>query len=583
MKQAEPGSPFSLAARRRWTASFIKIPLIYLAIGSVYIVASTLFFAARADYGPEVELIELLKGLGFVAGTSIILSLLLYRTFRRARVIEQSFQDAVESLPDATFIVAVPDRRVVFVNSACSRMFGYSKDEMIGRPTEFLHVDAAHCDEFQRRSALVLNSGENYVGEYEMRRRNGEVFPTSHVVAYLSSLREPTHVISLVRDESASHEQRRQVELNAERLRLIAENLGEVFWIYNAEAGKVEFVSPAYERIWGRPPTEIYRDPYYFLNYVHPEDRERVASSVRDDRAGYDLTYRILRPDGETLWLHDRAVPISDTDGSLSRLVGITEDVTTFMQQQSELRLAQKLQAVGQLTGGIAHDFKNLLMVIKGNAENLRATEPATGIAAESLDDIVVAADRAADLAARLLSFSHRSQATDQDVPVDQFVERVCSALGPVLGKHVSVSTKLAAAGRFVHADPTEFETTLMNLLLNARDAMPNGGTIGVETSFVQQGTGAAHVLLTISDTGDGMSETTRRKALDPFFTTKRPGRGVGLGLSIVDSFVKSTGGTIDIESSVGHGTTVSLKFPQIQEPADAGELDRSSVTGSSA
>jgi two-component system, cell cycle sensor histidine kinase and response regulator CckA len=559
---------------RRLRPRYVSIPLIYASLSFAYIVISGLWFGDLLDYSAEIMRVEISKGLAFVAITTAILWYALYREYRAGRVGETTFRGLVEHLPDAVFLVRLPERTIFYVNPAAVRIFGYPAAQLIGSNTENLHASAAHFEEFHQRSKSV-SPDQPYLGEFEMRRSNGEVFPTSHLVEIFSDESDRHFVVSVVRDESESKRMERELRESETRLRQIAENLREVLWITDAEKRTMIYVSPAYEQVWGRPVSELYQSPDSFLDSVHPDDRSQVAAKVaRQAVDEYDVQYRIVRPDGQVRWIWDRAVPLRDDEGRVTRIVGIADDITVLRQREEELRQAQKMDAIGQLTGGIAHDFNNLLTVILGRAEMLASTVGEDSPLHEELEAIVQASERAALLTRRLLAFSRRQRLHSERVDLNTLIGDTIQLLARTLGNHIAISKQPAENLWPVEIDREQFETSLLNLAINARDAMPDGGELRFTTANVSIDAGSAlpaadlepgdYVQLTVEDTGPGMPGEIAARAFEPFFTTKEPGKGTGLGLSMVYGFVKQSGGVIQLDTAPGKGTRFGIYLPRV-------------------
>jgi PAS domain S-box-containing protein len=381
--------------------------------------------------------------------------------------------------------------------------------------------------------------------------------------------------------------ERRQAEESLRRseelLRQLAENVQEVFWITDPGKRQMLYVSPTYERIWGRSVASLLADPRSWVAAVHPEDRERVtAAMLRQAEGGYDEEYRIVRPDGSLRVIHDRAFPVRSAGGELARIVGIAEDVTEArdaLQQrlalQEQLRHAQKMEAIGRLAGGVAHDFNNMLGVILGHAELAQKQLPADHALRRHVEQIQAAAERSAGLTRQLLAFSRKQTIAPRPLDLAAEVQRMGTLLRRVIGEHVELELRAADAACWpVRADPSQLDQVLANLAVNARDAMPGGGRLSVETanvsldpsqalSFAEAAAGD-YVRLAVSDTGHGMSPATLERAFEPFFTTKPEGQGTGLGLSTVYGIAQQNGGFVHLESAPGQGTTVAVYLPRL-------------------
>ncbi len=352
--------------------------------------------------------------------------------------------------------------------------------------------------------------------------------------------------------------------------------------------GHVANWNPGAERIKGYTRAEIIGE--HFSRFYTEEDRlagvpaQALATARREGR--FEQENWRIRKDGTRFWANVVIDAIHDERGELIGFAKVTRDLTERRMVEEKLRQSQKMDALGQLTGGIAHDFNNLLTVITGNLEVLgrslsgaRAAQPAPRTT-RAIAAAMEGARRAAALTQRLLAFSRQQALEPKTIDPNRLVHRTVDMLRRTLGERVTIKTTLAPDAGRICADPVELENALLNLAVNARDAMPDGGTITIETANVDSNPlavgphdekGAPHVLIAVSDTGVGMDRETLAKAFDPFFTTKGLGHGTGLGLSQVYGFVEQSGGHVLIDSNPGVGTTVRIFLRRL--PDDAAEL----------
>jgi two-component system cell cycle sensor histidine kinase/response regulator CckA len=364
------------------------------------------------------------------------------------------------------------------------------------------------------------------------------------------------------------------------RFRQLAENIDEVFWLTDTQKGVMLYVNPAYEKIWGRTRASLYQDPHGWLEAIHPEDRERIREAVvtRQTKGGYDETYRIVRPDGSIRWIRDRACPIHEESGEVYRVVGTAEDITEQRSLEERYRQAQKMEAIGQLAGGVAHDFNNLLTVMLGNTELvLMRADRLDAETCENLKQVVDAARRAANLTRQLLAFSRKQVLQPQTLNLNELVANLVKLLDRVISEDIQLQCNYSAQAAFVHADPGMMEQVLMNLVVNARDAMPAGGklVIGTEMVSFNEDTARMHpearrgefACLTVSDTGSGIAPEHIARLFEPFFTTKESGKGTGLGLATVYGIVKQHLGWVEVASRPGAGSTFKVFLPATQKP----------------
>ncbi|HKY21459.1 MAG TPA: response regulator [Vicinamibacterales bacterium] len=316
-----------------------------------------------------------------------------------------------------------------------------------------------------------------------------------------------------------------------------------------------------------------------FLDRIHPDDRERVRTEAQRHHPDWTILYRTNWPDGTLHWISETGRTFFDESGTPIRAAGISMDVTERQHLEEENRQSQKVEAIGQLAGGIAHDFNNLLTAIQGYAELLCDDLGAESPHQRDLREIRMAADRAASLTRQLLAFSRRQILNPRLIDLRESLRGLESMLNRLIGEHITVTLRMADKLACVKADPGQIEQVILNLALNARDAMPDGGSLLLEVATVEldNAYGRRHisvlpghyVMLAVSDTGVGMDSATQRRIFEPFFTTKPEGRGTGLGLSTVYGIVKQSGGYIWVYSEPGKGTTFKVYLPSVDEPAD--------------
>ncbi|MCW5751263.1 MAG: PAS domain S-box protein [Alphaproteobacteria bacterium] len=509
-------------------------------------------------------------------------------------------------------------------------------------------------------------------------------------------------ICQYVRTAIERHRTAEALKESEERLRTLAENVREVFWITTPAKDRMLYVSPAYETVWGRPREELYANPDGWMDQIHPEDRKRVLAAVaRQAEGGYLEEYRICRPDGSIRWISDRGFPVHGEDGSVRQIVGSARDITprktaeialrerlkelgclyrvsrlisdhgrpvtdicqdivdtlppallheriavasielgelcirshdwrepvvrlavpilregnqagrveigyvelaedqgrghgAFLAEEldmiqaiaghvgdmlehrekaQKLTQAERLNAIGQLTGGVAHDFNNLLTVILGNAELLAANLVENSRLYRLAETTAKAAERGAELTSRLLAFARRQALNPRLLSIERQLEEMSELLRRTLGEHVEIATVNQPGLWPVMVDAGQFENAILNLGINARDAMPEGGRLTIESSnvFLDEAQAKAmagiepgpYVMVAVSDTGAGMDPATMERAFEPFFTTKDVGKGSGLGLSMVYGFVSQSRGHVRLESEPGAGTVVRIYLPR--------------------
>lgn len=388
-------------------------------------------------------------------------------------------------------------------------------------------------------------------------------------------LKELAADISFGLDAHFREERRRAAETalraSEERFRELAETIREVFWMRDAARTRTLYVSPAYETIWGRSPQSLYDDPQSWLWAVHPEDRERVLAStmLRQTDGTYDEEYRILRPDGEIRWIREAAFPVRGATGRVERIVGVARDVTDRKHIEEQLRRLQRMEVIGRIAAGIAHDFNNVLTVVNNSAELALEGLDAASPVRQDIDAIRDAGKRGAQLTKQLLAFSRTRESQPQVLDLNVVIADAEPFLRRMLGPETQLVIVRESRLGHVLMDSGQFQQVLLNLAVNAKDAMPTSGVLTIRTQNVERkgsaaggSAGAPMVVITVQDTGAGMDPATKARLFEPFFTTKPEGRGTGLGLATVLGILQQCGGDIEVESEPGRGTIFTIYLP---------------------
>jgi len=490
---------------------------------------------------------------------------------------EERFRALIEHGADAVALVA-PDGTLLFASHSIERLLGFAPAELVGHPG----FERVHPDDVARLHTalrdIVASPGTPTSLELRWRHKDGS---WRHIDAVaVDRLAEPAvgAIVVNFRDVSERRKAEAALRESEERYRTLVEGVRDIIFALSPE-GTIASLNPAFETITGWRREEWVGQPFERL--VHPEDLplalELLGRVVRGElRPASQFRVRTAKVDyrvGEfsaTPQLHE---------GRLVGILGIGRDVTERVQLEQQLRQAQKMEAVGRLAGGIAHDFNNILTAITGYADLLLEDLGATDPRRQDADEIHKAADRAAGLTRQLLAFSRQQVLQPTVLEVNKLVSDLEKMLRRLLGEDVELGTRLAPTTGRVKADPGQLEQVIMNLAVNARDAMPNGGKLTLETGNVNldEAYAADHyparagpfVLLAVSDTGIGMSEETQAHMFEPFFTTKEKGKGTGLGLATVYGIIKQSGGFIWVYSEVGRGTTFKLYLPRVEELAE--------------
>lgn len=361
-----------------------------------------------------------------------------------------------------------------------------------------------------------------------------------------------------------------------ERFRQLAENITEsVFWMSEPISEKMLYVSPAYERIWGRSCDSLSANFRAWIEAIHPDDRQRVQTSYFDRSllGKYDEEYRVIRPDGSIRWIRDRGFPIKNQTGVAYRVVGIAEDITNRKLTEAVLRRTERLESLGTLTSGIAHDLNNVLTPILGIVEILPLQFP--NLDAQTRNLLTILSDsthRGADLVKQILSFARGVESKLTDIQIGNLLLEIQRVIQQAFPKNIELSLDLPPNIWSISADASMLHQLLLNLCVNARDAMLDGGHLSIsvknleiEENYARLNLDASvgnYVVITVTDTGMGIESQILDRIFDPFFTTKDIGKGTGLGLSTVVGIVKSHRGFIDVDSKVGKGTRFKVYLP---------------------
>ncbi len=391
----------------------------------------------------------------------------------------------------------------------------------------------------------------------------------------------PSEIVGVWIDITERKRTESELIASEERFRQMADTIDEVFWMTDPQKQQMLYVSPAYEIIWGRSCDSLYRNALTWVESIHQGDRERILNSARTNQSSgrYNETYRIVRPDGTARWIHDRAFPIRNAAGEVYRICGVAADITQRRDLEEQFRQAQKMEAIGQLAGGVAHDFNNILTIIEGHAQLLMSDERFDADSREQMGEIFSAAERASGLTRQLLTFSRKQVMQPRILDLNEVVAGVTKMLTRVIGEDVSLQVEYSQGEREIEADATMMEQILLNLAVNARDAMPNGGRLIIKTSVEKNPHTVAgaetgeFICLSMRDTGSGMSPEIKARVFEPFFTTKGPGKGTGLGLATVYGIVQQHQGWIEINSEPGKGTEFQIFLPVSAHVKNAPEL----------
>jgi two-component system, cell cycle sensor histidine kinase and response regulator CckA len=623
----------------------------------------------------------------------------------------QGLLSSVMDASPAGMLVFDATGRIALVNKRIEQILGYSVEELRGTTLDALLPErfrAAHAHHWERFYADPSPRGMGVGRDLYARHRDGREIPVEIGLAPLTSGGH-AYVLASIIDISERKRAEQAIRERDERLRQLTDNISEVFFVMDVHFRETLYISPAYEKMWGRTCRSLYEAPTSFLDALHQTDRLRLFAHIARIQAGEDagdIEFQVIRPDGQTRWALSHAVPVRDERGEVYRIAGVAldithrkeaqasvvtselrqrtlfetvnlvvlgldadgvvdyanrflleltgyardemlghswfeflpaerraqvravfhelvetnanlhyenaivtksgderlivwnntvsrdaegrpvgtlsigEDITERRHLEEQLRQAQKMESVGRLAGGVAHDFNNLLTAIISYSDLVKEDLDPAHPARADVDEIRKAGDRAATLTRQLLALSRQQVLEPRVLDLNELVLNLEKMLHRLLGEDINIITNLERSLGAVKADPSQLEQVMMNLAVNARDAMPDGGDLILETANVEVDSvyAAVHtsvipgryVLLAITDTGTGIDEATKSHLFEPFFTTKERGKGTGLGLSTVYGIVKQSGGYIWVYSEPGQGATFKVYLPRVDEPVEA-------------
>ncbi len=479
-----------------------------------------------------------------------------------------------------------------YVNASFAQMMGYQGPEAIlGRSWQEIY-DAKDVEGVQAEIRDSLKKEGKWYGPLNIHHRDGTVVPMDMAITALPE----GGTVCVCRDLTARRNAEKALEEAEAKFRMLVEKVAAISYIAELGVhGEWLYVSPQVETIFGFSASEWLKDSREWVKHVHPDDFKIVEAAEEASKRGerFQAEYRVFRKDGRVIWVSDTAVVVEGS-GAHPLMDGIIVDITERKQLETQLQQARRMEAVGRLAGGIAHDFNNLLTIIKGYAElalNRPKISPELHTDIERIED---ASERASTLVRQLLAFSRRQVLQPKLVDLNSIVLGLDKLLRRLMDEDVQMATLPGKTIGTIKADPGQVEQVIMNLVMNARDAMPKGGRLTVETSDVELDAAYAsehvsvkpgrYVMLAVSDTGVGMSADTVAHIFEPFYTTKESGRGTGLGLSTAYGIVKQSGGYIWVYSEPGRGSTFKVYLPRVDEPAEvlpSGERPLVKQTGS--
>jgi two-component system cell cycle sensor histidine kinase/response regulator CckA len=474
---------------------------------------------------------------------------------------EQSERRRSESFHKSPIPVAITNMKtgaLTEVNEAFARLTGYSQTELVGRTAVELGL---YGDDEQQAMGRLLGSAKMIRAYPLMARTRAGGIREMSLAMDLFTIDEQVFSLTTVIDRTEQSRTTAALARSDERLRELADAMDQAFWVSTLDYGEILYISPAYERIYGRTCDALHASPHDWMLAVHPDDRERMTRAPEPERLAQGSVdeFRIVRPNGEIRWVRNTAFAIRDDRGTAVRIAGTIADITERRALEEQLRQTQKMESLGMLAGGIAHDFNNVLAVIASCSGMLGDSIPHDSPDRELVDDIDGAVERASGMTRQLLAFSRKQVSAPVVIDLNATVNDTRKMLRRMVGEDVLLSTSLDPDLRRVRVDPSNMVQILMNLAVNARDAMARGGSLQIQTR--NEGD---QVVLSVTDTGAGMAPDVRDRIFEPFFTTKAIGKGTGMGLAVVHGILDQAGGRIQVQSSVGSGTTFQVFLPAI-------------------
>jgi PAS domain S-box-containing protein len=487
----------------------------------------------------------------------------LSRMLKKSQSAEARYRALIDHANDAIAVLG-DNGEMLEVNRRMTEMLGLPAAQLIGRSLHDFVVPEARDGAVDEACA------------HPIRRADGTIVYISFSAAPVE-LEGRTTILSIGRDETVRVEHVRALRRTDQTYRSLVENLPDAVWTARPD-GTLLFLSSNISKIIGLSAQEVTAESVEArFERIVPEDREHVRAGFKallTHDTLFDVEYRMERPTGELVWVRNRATT-SRVDGRVDQIVGVLSDISARRRLEDQLRQAQKMEAVGQLTGGIAHDFNNMLAVVLANCHFLVDDLPEADLRRADALEILRSAERAAALTKQLLALSRRQVLEPTTLNLNTVIDSLKAMLGRLIGEDISLTITSTPGLGSIRADAGQVEQVIMNLVVNARDAMPMGGTVSIATSngSIEAATAEAsqlqlpagrYVLITVSDSGSGMDEATQRHMFEPFFTTKEKGKGTGLGLSTSYGIIRQSGGAIRVASEVGRGSVFTVYLPRV-------------------
>ena len=502
---------------------------------------------------------------------------------------EERYRRLIESVTDYIYTVSVAGSTAVSTKhgSACIAVTGYSSEEYEADPNLWFQMVYEDDREAVLQQINLTISGKPVVPlEHRIIHKNGPVIWVRNTI--VPSFNEAGELVAydgMIRDISErKHAQNAQKE-SEERYRLFLEDFPGVAFKRTIDL-KPLFFHGTIEKMTGYNEEEFMSEKIRWHKIVHPDDLPKLNENIADLQSvpnySIEREYRILRKDGQMRWIKELIQNKCDGSGNPAFIQGTIYDITEQKKLEEQLQHAQKTEAVGQLAGGVAHDFNNILSAMIGFTTLAQMKMKEDDPARKHLSKLFELADKASKLTGSLLAFSRKQVINVRPLNLNEIINNTCMLIARVIGEDIKLDISLSGGDIVILTDSVQLDQILVNLATNARDAMPEGGTLRISTSVLYMdeefiklhghGKPGRYALIQVEDTGSGMDENTRNKIFDPFFTTKEVGKGTGLGLAIVYGIIKQHGGYIDVYSEAQKGTTFRMYLPMLSINADISE-----------
>ena len=489
----------------------------------------------------------------------------------------KSYYRAIFETSGAAMFILEEDTTISHVNSNFEELLGYSKQEVEGKKfwTEFLHSDDADW----MRQNHYLRGHDPLAGpcEYEFRffARNGEL---RYGYLTVDIIPDTTQSVISVIDITERKKAEQQLRESEEKYRVLVENLNEVIYALD-EKGRITYVSPPIKSLTGYTPSEL--TGKHYICFVHPDDKERLLKNFQSSSRGIDrrIEYRFITKENRIVWIRTAARPLLE-EGEVTGVQGVLTDITERKQAekeqeklQAQLNQAQKMESVGRLAGGVAHDFNNKLTIINGYAEMAIDIMDPSDPLRETIQEIHTAGKQSAAIVRQLLAFARKQTISPVQLDLNNTISSMLKMLHRLIGENIDLAWHPGNNLWPVKIDPSQVDQIMANLVVNARDAIADVGKITIETNNIEVDEDyctlysyfvpGQYVILAVSDNGYGMDKETLKNLFEPFFTTKDVGQGTGLGLATIYGIVKQNNGFINVYSEPGMGTTFKIYLPR--------------------